>query len=285
MKRIASVEVAKEVIFSSCKTQNKKERHLIEEQIKHQLFSTCPLGSEFTLKIGSKVHLHTLKRADQVFQVSNYVLSVNEISEPNSISEVLADRLQDISLNSCSSNDSVFEKSSTVPSQLLTLDEYKCSDSSALAADLSKLRLSSDDTGAGFVTIDEYHEGNSIEESKDLDAGIVTSTPNKKSNATLHKSLLAARMREKIITSGESDEGIKQWKVADPSLQNHWVRVGRDTKITIQSVDEANTKSHNEEEKDYNENVYYKSHAYEMLLKIMENKFKDMGTMGKFQRI
>lgn len=280
VKRIASVEVAKEVILSSCKTQSKKGQHLIEEQIKHQLYSTCPLGSEFTLKIGSKVHLHTLKRSDQVYQVSNYVLPDNEISDPNSISEVLADRLQDISLNSCSSNDSVFDKSSTVPSQLLTLDEYKCSDSSALASDLSKLRLSSDDTGAAFVTIDEYHEGSSSEESKDLDAGIVTSTPNKKSNTTLHKSLLAARMREKIITSGESEEGIKQWKIVDPSLQKHWIRIGRETKITIQNIDEVNTKTHNEQEKDYNENVYYKSHAYEMLLKIMENKFRDMETMG-----
>lgn len=285
VKRIASVEVAKEVIFSSCKTQSKKERLLTEQQIKHQLLSTCPLGSEFTLKIGSKVHLHTLKRSDQVFQVANYVLSNNEINDPNSISEVLADRFQDISINSCSSNDSVFDKSTTVPSHLLTLDEYKCSDSSALASDLSKLRLSSDDTSAAFVTIDEYHEGNSVDESKDLDAGIITSTPNKKSNATLHKSLLSARMREKILTSGESDEGANQWKTADSSYQKHWVRVGRDTKITLQSTDKPNTESITEEEKDSNENVYYKSHVYEMLVKIMENKFRNLETMGKFLKI
>jgi len=231
---------------SSVSTVFKSHLHLL------LLRGTGTLGSPFVLKIGSKIFIKPDKSTTS-FTVSG----IKVVEESTTFGK-------DNYKNSNFTNDSVFDDNEPgTSSEYITLDEWSndsCSETnnskdpsgiSEVVEGISRLNLSSTESG-GYITIDEYNEGdskselslnnesklqNSNDNSSYIESNIITSTPRKRSSKgskesnSLYKSTLTGKCREQLISSIHLDDNMDSCKI--PNLHK-WFYIRKSTEIIIE---------------------------------------------------
>lgn len=260
IKKLDCVSYVDELTVTSNRTFSDKERIIYEKQVKAYLYSSFPLGAPFTVHVGCKIHLPSFNKNDNTFTVQGYRLSEsfydNELANHGFNQEQQGEDM---------------ERSVTIPSQLLTIDECEGSLSSVTDG-VSKLQ----------VTSPFPSKCGKLEETRNdskLAANLFTSTPKKA--VTLEESshgrtFSMLNCKEISVIRGtalDTDAYILHRKTSP------WVRTGRNTKVILQQV--CNKKADLSLPKKIPEqNEYCKDSTYYTLKKIMETALSDSGITG-----
>ncbi|CAL4093090.1 unnamed protein product, partial [Meganyctiphanes norvegica] len=250
------------------------------------------LGVPFALKKGSKLFLKPDK-ATPSFTVSGIT-----IVDESTYFKRDNDKVQNFT------NDSVFDSEQVSSSEYLTLDEWgedSCSginnseepnDLPEVIEGISKLNLSSNESG-GYITIDEYQEGdsknelsinNESEQSKKdetisgIECNIITSTPRKKTSKgskdenSLYKPILADKCREKLISSIHMVDNTDSSKIL---YINNWFYIKNATEIIIEENCESKIEEQLKKISGKNIEKYCEDESYLQLVKIIQKKIKE----------
>lgn len=249
--KIDYVSYVDELTVTSNKTFNSEESAFFEKQVKSFLYSSFPLGAPFTLNIGSKINLPSFNNNDTTFTVQSYKSSED---------------LCDTGI----ANYADIERSVTIPSQLVTIDE--CEGSLISVTDkVSKLQISSP-VPLKFSQLEEAGS-----ESK-FAASLITSTPKKAASSVRSE---CSNTPSSVINTKEislikgsvtdSESGLLHGK-------NTWVRTGINTKIILQQAcdEKADVSLPTVSE----EREFCKDGTYYTLKKIMETACSGSDTTG-----
>lgn len=275
IRKINSVVYVDELLMTSHQDLSKKDSIFFEQLLKQLLYCSFPLGAPFTLQIGSKVCLPSWNNSDtgMSFIVKDYYINTDTTKHSVTKDGNLIEDMQNMTITSKSSCDSILGDSGSIPSQLLTVDECYGSDTSMLSI-FSKKNLKKCDLNN---LIDETQGGEPMDLSSP--ASIFTSTPRKSSvdEGNRQKLLYTSRDHSKDISAIKKNTSHS----ANGKLSQKfgtWFRVARNTKITLQPVNNMNDDS---SEVTKEKETYCKDSAYNSLLKIIQAKLKDFKFRGK----
>lgn len=256
--KIDCVSYVDELTVTSNKTFNSEENALFEKQVKSFLYSSFPLGAPFTLNVGSKINLPSFNNNDTTFTVQSYKLS-EDLSDTG-IANYVCNQEQDADI----------ERSVTIPSQLVTIDECEGSLTS-VTEKVSKLQISSS------VPLKCSHLEETGSESK-FAANLITSTPKKTASSVRSECSITP---SSVINTKEIS--LIKGSVTDPEScllhgKNAWVRTGINTKIILQQA--CDEKADLCLPRVSEQSEFCKDSTYYTLKKIMETACKGSDTTG-----
>lgn len=237
------------------RTLTDKETSFFEKQVKALVYSSFPLGAPFTVNIGSKIHLPSYDDIGMTFIVQGYKHSESLYDSG------LANYEQDVDN----------ERSVTVPSQLLTIDECEGSLTS-ITDKISKLQISSPASLKCPLLEETGNDGK-------FAVNLITSTPKKA--VTCEETELTKTFSSKLNTKEISTIKGSATDIGSYILQRKndlWIRTGMNTKVKLQQA--CDEKADVCLPKVTDENEYCKDSTYYTLKKILESALSGSGVTG-----
>ena len=276
VKKIDDVRVAREIALSPNMPVLEEESSTLETHLKTLMFSTYPLGAPFTIKRNSLVYPSSSSVCGSV----HYTVSSCAAQEPCSDAICSDDRiLERLNALHIKDNDDSAELSRKKMDKRNSLTEQ-----SSLVPNAEPCQGESTfNSSSQYITLDEYHEGDSLNESKAPEKCFLTSTPNRKSDSSndLRKSVLTPKNVSSIASNSFLEEKNTSHIQRSTSELNGWFRVGKDTKIIIKhsksNLDAAKPSSRKD--------VYCKDSIYFLVMKILQNKLANSGVAGSYEII
>ncbi|XP_066963907.1 LOW QUALITY PROTEIN: ATPase family gene 2 protein homolog A-like [Macrobrachium rosenbergii] len=266
IRKLDNVKFAKEIQLSPKQPLSKEECIAMEIHMKTLMFSSFPLGAPFTIRKNCLVYPNSSEEFDsQVFTVKGCILQEQCFNVDSETDQLL----EDMSALHIQSSEEVIDVESSVSEPSLFADR---NDEDHDGSSLSQ---------AAYITIDEYKEGDSLDEVKVDDECFVTSTPNRKfskDTTNICKTLLSSKSSANVTCLEPVSKDVAS-KRPKESAENFWLRVGRDTKIAVERSFKSDSPVPQQTLK---RDTYCKDNLYFMLKKFVENKLKNSETDNPF---
>lgn len=260
VKKIDCVRYVGELTVLSSKTFTNEENSYFEKQVKAFLYSSFPLGAPFTVNVGCKIYLPSLNNNDTTFTVQSYKLRESFYDDGVTNYEYRKE-----------GQDLINEKSDTIPSQLITIDECEGSISSVTEKVL-KLQISTPLPPNHIQSEETVNITN-------FESKIWTSTPKKALDGERNQCnvTFTSKTNSKEI-SAINGHITESGSYAVFEKITPWVRTGMNTKVILHPVSVGKVDEHLN--KAVAQDEYCKDQAYYNLKKIMETALRGSGITG-----
>ncbi|KAK7084891.1 Vacuolar protein sorting-associated protein 4A [Halocaridina rubra] len=261
IKRIDEVRAATQVLLTPKKKMSTEQTISMESHLKNIMLSSYPLGSPFTVTVGSVIYPYAMSTCDsQSFTVVN---CLTEGIHQNTLAG--EDRLLETMAN--------LNLSDNVPETVHSENKEKTLHSDKFQQ--SHCNESGSFINNEYIAVDEYKEGDPVVDVNPNQKRFITSTPQKcgsESEVNIFKSPLMTGFSVNKLSLVSEEQNMSS---ICNSIQgeNSWFRVDSDSEIKIKSLlHDVSSENVTKAEK---KSSYCKDSIYHVLMKIMQVKIKN----------